>query len=418
MRVLRILLTYMVFWVLLPFLVFHPKLRHGFWQRLGRHKSGWPKLNGKTRIWIHGASAGDILALRPLAHELKTLVPGLEVVASTITNSGYAMAQKSRDAFAAITYMPWDLPGSVRRSLERVRPQVLVLEYTELWPEFVHAAHALGIRVVLHNGRFSAERLKSYRLMFRALGNLLRKFDLLLMRDEYEGERALRLGAPESRVHITGNTKFDNLAVTVPEAKVEELRRALGFPEGAPLWVAGSTHEGEEEALIDVYARLKENHPELRMVIAPRYTERSERVLHLAERRGFAARLRKSAQAPADIVVLDTIGELAACYQLATLVFVGGSFVTRGGQNILEPAACGKPVLFGPHMQNFTDAVLVLLGRGGIQVASPEQLLRVMADLLQQSAYRQELGNLARQQVLSVRGAARRNAELIAKLLA
>ncbi len=417
LRLVRVLLGYVFFLVALPVLLVHPKLRHGLASRLGFYRRSFPEVEAGPRVWLHGASAGDILALKPLAREVQALAPEAQVVGTTITNSGWTMAQRHRDAFHAVTYVPYDLAGPVRRAVSRLAPRVLVLEYTELWPELIYRAHKAGVRLVLHNGRFSAERLGGYRWLFRVAGNLLTRFDLLLMRDEYEAERALKLGAPADRVHVTGNTKFDNLQWAISEERQAELRTALGLSPEALLWVAGSTHEGEEEHLLDIHQRLRQSHPALRLVIAPRYVERAERIVGLAARRGLSVRPRSAGKGAADVVVLDTIGELSACYSLAALVFVGGSFVLRGGQNILEPAATGKPVLFGPHMQNFTDAVLVLLGRGGIQVSSPEQLERVLADLLQNASYRQELGNLARAQVSAVRGAARRNAELIVKLL-
>jgi len=418
MRLLRRLVAYLLFWLGLPVLLGHPKLRLGFKRRLGLHPPAWPALEPGPRIWLHGASAGDVLALKPLARELAALRPDARLVATTITNSGQAMAAKLDGTFAAVTFAPWDVPGPVARTLRRINPRVLVLEYTELWPELIDSAHRRGVRLVLHNGRFSAERLSGYRWLFAVTGNLLQYFDLLLMRDEYEAERARRLGAPAERVVVTGNTKFDNLVVDVSEQRRAELARALAVPSGCRLWVAGSTHEGEEELILDTYVRLRQKFPDLHLCIAPRYIERAGKVVGLASRRGLRARLRTAAAAdPAEVVVVDTIGELVACYSLADLVFVGGSFVTRGGQNILEPAACARPVLFGPHMENFTDAVQVLLGRGGLQVASPEQLGRVLEDLLGRESYRRELGEMARAQVTTMRGAARRNAELVAGLL-
>jgi 3-deoxy-D-manno-octulosonic-acid transferase len=183
--------------------------------------------------------------------------------------------------------------------------------------------------------------------------------------------------------------------------------------------MAGSTHEGEDEPILGVYRELKGRWPELRLVVAPRYVERAGKIAALAAAAGFTARLRSGGEkaGSAEVTVLDTIGELAAAYRLATLVFVGGSFVTRGGQNVLEPAGQGKPVLFGPHMENFKDSVQVLVGRGGIQVASPEQLARVAADLLARPEKVAELGELARQAVGGIRGASARNVEHMLRLL-
>ncbi|MEE8409691.1 MAG: 3-deoxy-D-manno-octulosonic acid transferase [Myxococcota bacterium] len=418
MRLVGVLLSYLLFWLLLPALLLHPKLRDGIKARLGFYPRDWPNLNGKgPRIWLHGASAGDILALLPLARELRAKRPDVQIIVSTITNSGRAIAERERDAFSAITYMPYDLPGVVRRALKRIAPDVLVLEYTELWPHLIRATSKRHIPVVMHNGRFSPARLSRYRWLFAIMGNLLRRYTLLLMRSETEADSARLLGAPEDRLRVTGNTKFDNLTTDPPADVVDSLRRAAGFTDEHTVWVAGSTHDGEEGLLLDILVALRETHPSLRMIVAPRYAERADKIKSMAEKRGLSTRLRSKPGEPPDVFILDTIGELAAIYMLGDLVFVGGSFVERGGQNILEPAVCGKPVLFGPHMENFADSVQVLLGRGGVQVASPEQLQRVMADLLVDADHRRELGEMAVAQVTRVRGAAARNAEAIVGLL-
>ncbi|MBI3178537.1 MAG: 3-deoxy-D-manno-octulosonic acid transferase [Deltaproteobacteria bacterium] len=417
MRLLAVLLSYLVFFLALPFLLTHPKLRHGIAARLGFYPRDWPRLVPGPRLLLHGASAGDVLALIPLAREIKARRPDVQLVISTITNSGRAMAERHQGLFGAITYLAYDLPGAVARMLRRVRPNLIVLEYTELWPRLIRSARKRGIKLVLHNGRLSDARLGRYRWLFSLTGNLLLAFELLLMRDDDEAEAARRLGARELQIRVTGNTKFDNLDVEPNPATVAQVRAATAWPSDAPVWVAGSTHEGEEEALLDLFVALQRTTPALRMIVAPRYTERAERVMTLAVRRGLKARLRSKSGGSPDVLVLDTIGELAASYELGALVFVGGSFVPRGGQNILEPAARGKPVLFGPYMHNFADSVQVLLGRGGIQVASPTQLQRVLADLLAHPEHAQELGAMARDQVMAVRGAAAKNAGLIVELL-
>jgi 3-deoxy-D-manno-octulosonic-acid transferase len=254
--------------------------------------------------------------------------------------------------------------------------------------------------------------------MFSLIGNPLRELDLFLMREEDEAERVLGLGAPPERVWVTGNTKFDALVPASQAAEDAELRRALGLPETARVLIAGSTHEGEEEKLLDVYKRLLKDFPDLRLVIAPRYIDRANRVVALAQEAGLSAGRRSERnEAGGRVVVLDTIGELARAYRLATLVFVGGSFTTRGGQNILEPAAQGKPVLFGPHMENFRDSVQVLVGRGGIQVNDPDHLHRVLAELLSKPETVAQLGELAQAAVRQVSGASRRNVDHLGRLL-
>ena len=344
--------------------------------------------------------------------------PDARIFLTTITDTGRAMAeQRLRGQVDGVVYAPWDLPGATRRAMRALRPDLLVLEYAEIWPNLIHAARGAGTRVVLTNGRFSPERLRGYRTLFAVFGNPLTELDLLLMREDEEAERALSLGAPLDRVWVTGNTKFDGLAVPGPSPEDEALRSALGLSPDALVLMGGSTHEGEEEILLSVWQRLRESHPGLRLVLAPRYVDRAGRVQALAQARGVEAGRRKGGPAGAPVMVLDTIGELARAYRLATVVFVGGSFTPRGGQNILEPAAQGRPVLFGPRMENFRDSVQVLLGRGGIQVADGDQLYKVLSELLGRPDVIANLGNMAAQSVRQVSGASQRNVDLVARLL-
>jgi 3-deoxy-D-manno-octulosonic-acid transferase len=409
---------YVVFWLILPLLLLHPRVRQGIRVRFGFYDPA-PSLRGGPRIWLHGASAGDVLGLVPIVKELKVLRPDARIIVSAITDSGASMARQrlvAQGLADLATFLPYDLPGACRRAIAALRPDVLVLEYTELWPQLIAAASEAQVKLALTNGRLRPRNVPRYRILFRLAGNLLEKFDVLMMRAEDEAERALLLGAPRERVHVTGNTKFDALAVSVPEEEDASLRHALALgPER--LWVCGSTHEGEEGGLLRVFAVLQKEHPDLRLLIAPRYIERAQRVLGLARSMGLRARLRSEPGGPEPVIVLDTIGELVRAYQLATVVFVGGSFGRRGGQNILEPAACGKPVLFGPRMENFQDSVQVLVGRGGLQVKDPVALLRLMRDLLARPEEIRKLGELAREAVSSVRGASARDARLIAELL-
>ncbi|TMA76253.1 MAG: 3-deoxy-D-manno-octulosonic acid transferase [Deltaproteobacteria bacterium] len=409
---------YVVFWLILPLLLLHPRVRQGIRVRFGFYDPA-PSLREGPRIWLHGASAGDVLGLVPIVKELKALRPDARIIVSAITDSGASMARQrlvAQGLADLATFLPYDLPGACRRAIAALRPDVLVLEYTELWPQLIAAASEAQVRLALTNGRLRPRNVPRYRILFRLAGNLLERFDVLMMRAEDEAERALLLGAPRERVHVTGNTKFDALAVSVPEQEDASLRQALALgPER--LWVCGSTHEGEESGLLRVFAVLQKEHPDLRLLIAPRYIERAQRVLGLARSLGLRARLRSEPGGPEPVIVLDTIGELVRAYQLATVVFVGGSFGRRGGQNILEPAACGKPVLFGPRMENFQDSVQVLVGRGGLQVKDPVALLRLMRDLLARPEEIRKLGELAREAVSSVRGASARDARLIAELL-
>jgi 3-deoxy-D-manno-octulosonic-acid transferase len=409
---------YLFFWLLSPFLLLHPRVRQGIRLRLGLYDGVAMPPRG-PRVWLHGASAGDVLGLVPIVRELKALRPEVRVIVSSITDSGASMARQrlvAQGLADLVTFLPYDLPGACRRALAALRPDVLVLEYTELWPQLVDRAARTGVKLALTNGRLRPRNVPRYRLLFQFVGNLIQAFDVLMMRAEDEAERALLLGAARDRVHVTGNTKFDALAVSVPEGEDAALRQALSLS-GERLWVCGSTHEGEEAGLLRAFSLLRRDHPDLRLLIAPRYIERAQRVLALARSMGLGTRLRSQRGGPEPVIVLDTIGELVRAYQLATVVFVGGSFGRRGGQNILEPAACGKPVLFGPRMENFQDSVQVLVGRGGLQVKNPVALLQLLRDLLARPDELRKLGELAREAVSSVRGASARDARLIAELI-
>jgi 3-deoxy-D-manno-octulosonic-acid transferase len=419
MRLLYVIATWLVFVVLFPVLALMKKTRDGLWQRFGFYPPNLIPGPGGPRIWLHGASAGDLLALSPMIDRLRARFPHAKVVVSTMTNTGHLMAtERLKKNIDAVIYAPWDLFGSTRRAVAAVKPDLLVLEYTEIWPNLIRAAHNSNARVALTNGRFSARHLKRYRRLFNLIGNPLHDIDLFLMREDDEAERVLQLGAPKERVRVTGNTKFDAL---VPLAQSEEdhaLRDALGLRPGARVWIAGSTHDGEEEHLFEVYKKLVAESPDLFMVVAPRYLERAERVAQLAREAGLHVALRSKGNAQnAPVIVLDTIGELARAYRLASVVFVGGSFTTRGGQNILEPAAQGKAVLFGPHMENFHDSVQVLVGRGGIQVKDPEHLARVMSELLGRPDSLDSLGELARNAVRQISGASDRNVDALSALV-
>jgi 3-deoxy-D-manno-octulosonic-acid transferase len=408
----------------MPLWLLHSKTRPGFFERFGFYR-GKTFAEGSPRIWLHGASAGDLLSLSPMVTLLRERFPNSAIIVSCITDSGQQMAQTRLKGIDAITFVPWDLPLATRRAVKAIQPDLLVLEYTEIWPNLIRSAKRSGAKIALTNGRFSPKHLKSYRRLFALANHPLRHIDLFLMREEEEAERALALGAPKERVIVTGNTKFDALVPLVEdEAANAALRAAFDFPDAAPIFIAGSTHEGEEPLLIDVFQKLLQRHPDLRLVIAPRYLERASKVAACAEAAGFATRLRSAAIDPSSkretrVAVLDTIGELTRAYCLATVVFVGGSFTSRGGQNILEPAAQGRPVLFGPNMDNFKDSVRLLVGRGGIQVKDPERLFSVIDELLSQDKADElkALGELAFRTVSSIRGASKRNVEQMAWVL-
>ena len=369
-------------------------------------------------VWLHGASAGDVLALVPTAKALRVSYPDIFLVVTAMTNSGYAMAQQQNHTFDCIRYVPWDLPGAVARTLRGMRPDAIVLEFAELWPELIHQASQNNTRIILHNGRFSRERLERYRAIFRLTGNLVEKLTMLLVRDEEEKARAMFLGALAPNIHITGNTKFDHQTQPYDEGMLDAFRSEVKLEniEG-PILVAGSTHDGEEEVLLQNLTHLRVKYPKLKLIIAPRYIERAPRLVELGQKHRFQTTLRTHAEKDWDVLILDTVGELSKAYALSTLVFVGGSITDRGGHNIVEPALCNKPVIFGPYMSNVEDSVKLLLGRGGLQISGPDQLERIIDNLLGDSDKCRLLGEKAASQARSVQGAAKQNAAHIAASL-
>ncbi len=410
------LISPVIFLLAAPFLYANRKLRHGWGQRLGRYQQSFDDL-GPQRIWLHGASAGDLLALQPVINALREQQSGLSIIVSSMTESGQAMARARMTGIDRLIYLPWDVPFAVSRALKAIKPTILVLEYTELWPNLIHTAADRGVRLVLTNGRLSADNQSAYRRVFSLLGNPLKRFDRLLMRNRAEAERAADLGASSFALRITGNTKYDNLQAP-NEMVVAKLAQVLQREPGRRLWVCGSTHEGEEALLIAVYKELCVRHRDLDLLIAPRYIERADRVAELARQAGLEVGYRSEEQgAVGGVTILDQIGELMPAYALADVVFVGGSFIARGGQNILEAAACGRPVLFGPSMDNFADEVALLVGRGGIQVPDQAVLRETIDQLLFRRGACDELGALARESVNARAGAGARCAEAILSLM-
>lgn len=422
MRFLLSIVTAVLGVLLLPVLRWHPRLKSSARQRLG-FVPAFPdaKKRGGLRVWLHGASHGDIVTLSPLAEALRMAQPDVEIVVSALTATGLAYAAKRGDLFDHVVPQPLDALGAPRRALQRIAPDVLVLEYTELWPGLIGAAHARGTRVVLANGRIAKKNVGRYRRLSALVGGLFERIDLFLMRNPDEAERVVEAGADGDRVWVTGNTKFDALHGAAPRADVDALRTALGWDNGAPelVWTCGSTQEAEDALFTRVFLALRAEIPGLHLVIAPRHTERSARLLSMLHAEGLDATLRSSGEpARGDVTVLDTMGELRALYALSSIVVVGGSFVPRGGQNILEPAAEAKPVLFGPLMAAQRDLVDVLVGRGGIQVRDEAHLRGVLRDLLLRPDERARLGEIGAARVKEVRGASRRNAVHVLQMMA
>jgi 3-deoxy-D-manno-octulosonic-acid transferase len=371
-------------------------------------------------VWIHAVSVGEVLTARVLVAPLKQRLPGHRIFLSTTTVAGRAVAERSvRDA-DGVFFAPFDWPSPVRKALDRVQPALLVLVETEIWPNLIHEAHRRGVRVVIVNGRISPRSFGRYRAVRALLSRVLAEVDLFLMQSTPHADRARRIGAPPGRIRALGNLKFDALGEARAPA---ELSRLLGVVTGGPpLWVAGSTVAGEERMVLAAFGEVRARVPGARLLLAPRHPERFAEVAALVEGAGFRAE-RRSALGPAgfegDVLVLDTLGELAGVYALATVVFVGGSLVSAGGHNILEAAVEGKPILVGPHMENFQEIADEFRAEGALLVVlSAEELGREVAGLLADPARRAALGGAARAIVGRNRGALARTVDALAELIA
>ncbi len=403
-----------------PLLVWHPRLRCTLKDRLGLYPNLPPKA-GPWRFWLHGASGGDLVTLVPLAQSLKAVAPGSEIIATALTRSGIEMANRYKDVFDHVYGQPMDGLFAPHRAFSRLKPDALILEYAEIWPGLIHAARKHDAIVVLNNGRIAPENVIKYRFLSKVCGGIFQKIDAFLMRNEDEARCVRAAGAQSDRVWVTGNTKFDALKGPESFERIQKLKHGLRIPNDVDVWTCGSTHEGEEGILLNVFKKLRKTVPELRLIIAPRYTERGSRIVDLAIEKGFHVWQRSQGDVTegehVDVYVMDTMGELQAAYGLATITFVGGSLVPRGGQNILEPAAESKAVLFGPMMATQKDLVEALVGRGGIQIQDESHLSKVLTSLFLNPDERVSLGTMAAHQVAQIKGASQKNAHHILDIL-
>ena len=377
-------------------------------------------VDGERSIWIHAVSVGEVLTARTLIEPLKLRFPKHRVFLSTTTVTGNAVARKSVRGLDGLFFAPLDFPGPVRKALETLNPALLLVMETELWPNLIHEASRRGAKVALANGRIpprSFARYKTFRWFWR---RVLSEVDLFLMQAEPHAQRIVAMGAPSGRVNVPGNLKYDAVFDVRPQ---ERLIRIVAARPERPLWVAGSTVEGEEALVLRAFQRVRERVPGAALLIAPRHPERFASVPLLVEAAGYRCRRRSDTEPGGwkngEVLLLDTLGELAQVYPLASAVFVGGSLVPAGGHNVLEAAAAGKPVVVGPHMENFQEIADEFRGQGAlVQVRSAEELGDTIAALLADERRGGELAERARAIIARNRGACARTIESLAGLVA
>jgi 3-deoxy-D-manno-octulosonic-acid transferase len=388
-------------------------------ERLGRIPSSLERHDGGDRLWVHAVSVGELLAALPLIQGLQRRWPGVEVVISTTTATAAGLARERLTGVTGPFVFPLDLPQAIRRVLDALRPTAFVAMETELWPNLLRILHQRGIPAMVANGRISDRSFRRYRWIRPFLRSVLGTVAAFGMQSLEDARRVLVLGAQPERVVVTGNLKMD---VKPPEEGAERLwERLLGLGR-EPVWVVGSTRQGEEEIIADVYRSLRTSHPALVLVLAPRHPERVSEVEAILAARGIPS-VRRSAlpgqpRPQGAAILVDTVGELASLYSVADVVFIGGSLIPWGGQNMVEPALRGKPVVFGSHVENFRDAARLLLKAGAaIQVRDGADLGAVLRRLLDDPAQRERMALAAREALAGQTGACPKTLDLMARFL-
>jgi 3-deoxy-D-manno-octulosonic-acid transferase len=399
-------------------------------------------------LWLHAVSVGEVMQLQPVLEALAGSRPDLELVISTTTPTGFDVARK-RYPGRTVFYFPFDFSWAVNAALSRINPTVIALVELELWPNFVLAAANRRIPLALVNGRISERSYKGYRRIYPVICSMLRRIDVLAVQSEAYAHRLIDLGADPACVHITGSIKFDGVETNRANPRTAELRQFFGLRQDETVFIAGSTQDPEERFAVESYLSLRTKHPRLRLILVPRHKERFDEVAQLIERAFQLPLLRRSSvktspclpvslspclastaestrnrtresphQEIPPILLVDTLGELSACWGLASIAFVGGSLTQRGGQNMIEPAGYGAAVLFGPNTWNFKDVVELLLSHdAALVVRSGADLMARLDELLSDPRRVAALGNRSRDLVTAQRGATARTVELLGRVL-
>ncbi len=405
------------------------------WRLLVKRKpiGGWrTKLTGqlpvrtdfsRPMVWLHAVSVGEVLLLPRVINRLRQRSPDLQFVVTTTTVTGHAIAREKLDG-CTVTWLPFDFSWAVRAALSRVRPDLLVLAELELWPNLILAAGDAGVPLALVNGRMGDRSFRGYRLIRPLVCHLLQRFRSLAVQTEMDARRFEQLGAPPGCVVVTGSIKFDGVEMDPANRGTQSLRALLDIHPQERVLVIGSTQAPEEKIGLEVWMRLRTEFSNLRLVLVPRHPERFEEVAALVRKAGLPLRRRTRQQVEGGtgerpVVLLDTVGELAAAWGLADVAFVGGSLTRkRGGQNMIEPAAYGAAVLFGPFTRNFRSIVESLLSRGAARVVrNKSELYTELHELLINPARQRRMGLAARSVVLSGQGATARTVDCLVPLL-
>lgn len=388
-------------------------------QRFGARAA---RRDGRPCVWVHGVSVGEVKAAARLVEEIERVVPDVEVIVSVTTDTGKRVACK-RYPNHRVEFYPPDLSWIVHDALDALRPDLMILVESEFWPNFLFAAQERRVPVVLVNGRMSERSAGRFGLVGGLARALLGSLERICVQMPLYAERFLKLGVEPERLHITGNMKLDNIPIKPDDGRARMFGRLFGPGQGLPIVVAGSTHPGEERAVVGIHRRLCAAGQPFRLVVVPRHPARADTVEAEIRRQGGRAVRRsrigeEAGPAPQDVILLDTIGELELAYALADVAFVGGTLVPHGGQNMMEPASLGRPVVVGPHVDNFRGEVEMLLHADALVLAPDtrgveETIGRFLRDPQAGRAY----GQRAREAIERSKGATDRTLEILRPLL-
>lgn len=414
------ILVYLLLPYVLVNLVWRALRYPSYWQRWAERFGFVAPLRDERVIWVHAVSVGEVRSAAALISALAERFPAHRLLVTTMTPTG---SQQVHELFAdrvTHTYVAYDFPDAVYRFLERTRPELAIVAETEFWPNLFSACKRRGIPLFLVNVRLSEASMRGYLWAPRTTCKMFGNADLICAQTEIDAGRLRHFGVDDARVHVTGNLKFD---VDLPGSLLEE-GRALRHLWGAdrPVWIAASTHHGEERQVLEAFDILRDQRPSLLLILVPRHPERFAGVVRLCERRGYRIAQRSEALAAlspqVDVLIGDTMGELQRLYAAADIAFIGGSLVRKGGQNLLEACAVEVPVIFGPHMFHFEEISQMALERGaGRQVHDLHELAAVVADYLTDSALRRKAGSAAKSLVSDNRGALKKTLSLIGEAL-
>jgi len=402
------------------------KYRNSFIQKLGgRQKKILDSLKDGKRIWIHAVSVGEVTAAAPIVHSLKAKRPDVQIIFSTSTETGQGMAQRLVKGADAFIYFPLDLPFAVHKMLGLVRPDVFALVETELWPNFLAACRQRGVSALMLNGRISPRSFHKYKKTSFFWRQVLKNVAAAGMISDIDAQRISRIGMNEGRIRVLGNAKYDALAAMASPALHDDIARRFNVRQDEKFLVAGSTHPGEEEVVIQVYKELLTRYPDFKLILVPRHIERTGDVMGLLREAGFKDIIAVSEinngrqRRDESVMVVDVIGELFKVYSLATVVFCGGSLAPKGGQNILEAAAWGKVTFYGPSMEDFSQEAALLEAAGaGIRINNAQELLWGILRMLDDPKDALERGKRGQAAVRENMGAAERYAEMVIRSLA